>query len=185
MPRHFDFQHFSALCPAESLHPIPTCLCVWCPRIPIYMELKFDVGVNIAIGLIQFPPMSALFDKSPVSRLSSWSSSALEAGKGSMPASHVCDVCRSCGYESRHHSSFLHLFGKQLFQFEISWRAKTFPYVEDKLKREWLSQEMWHVHRWHVWTLGQQVGPSALSRHLWRTGPATFGCCCKSHGLMN
>eukprot|EP00435_Cladocopium_sp_Y103_P019888 s1114_g4.t2 len=32
-------------------------------KIPIYMELKFDVGVNIAIGLIQFPPMSALFDK--------------------------------------------------------------------------------------------------------------------------
>eukprot|EP00434_Breviolum_minutum_P014906 symbB.v1.2.013140.t2/scaffold925.1/size151535/7 len=32
-------------------------------EIPIYMELKFDVGVNIAIGLIQFPPMSALFDK--------------------------------------------------------------------------------------------------------------------------
>ena len=50
VPRHFDFQHFSALCPAESLHPIPTCLCMWCPRIPIYMELKFDVGVNIAIG---------------------------------------------------------------------------------------------------------------------------------------
>lgn len=40
-------------------------LIVLCWRIPIYMELKFDVGVNIAIGLIQFPPMSALFDKPP------------------------------------------------------------------------------------------------------------------------
>ena len=34
------------------------------------MELKFDVGVNIAIGLIQFPPMSALFDKPPGSCVS-------------------------------------------------------------------------------------------------------------------
>ena len=34
-------------------------------EIPIYMDLKFDVGVNIIIGLLHFPPMTAPFDKSP------------------------------------------------------------------------------------------------------------------------
>ncbi|CAK8991960.1 unnamed protein product [Durusdinium trenchii] len=32
-------------------------------EIPIYMDLKFDVGVNIIIGLLHFPPMTAPFDK--------------------------------------------------------------------------------------------------------------------------
>ena len=32
-------------------------------EIPIYMDLQFDVGVHIIIGLLHFPPMTAPFDK--------------------------------------------------------------------------------------------------------------------------
>lgn len=65
------FLYYSELLVADFKAPLPRqlvlihFLIVLCWRIPIYMELKFDVGVNIAIGLIQFPPMSALFDKPP------------------------------------------------------------------------------------------------------------------------
>ena len=83
------------------------------------MELKFDVGVNIAIGLIQFPPMSALFDKSPVSRLSRCSSSALEGAKAVCQQAMCVMYADLVGMKGRHHSSFLHLFGQQLFQLEV------------------------------------------------------------------
>lgn len=32
-------------------------------EIPIYMDLKFNVAVNLVIGFFFFPPMSAPFDK--------------------------------------------------------------------------------------------------------------------------
>ena len=106
-------------------------LIVLCWRIPIYMELKFDVGVNIAIGLIQFPPMSALFDKRP--------------GRG--------------------------------LNFPNSFDAAFWCFLENEsgMCVMWHAKEMWDVHRWHVWTLCQQVGAVDLSWHLRATGPASSG----------